>query len=134
MSDISDSLYNGSTSAGKRRVLVAEDDFMIRKMLKSICEMSGCEVVTAAHGIEALDIYVREHDTLGLILTDNDMPHMKGTELMRQIKQKGNGVPVVLVSGDTFRPEEWQGMGFADYLQKPYRLAEIMGCIEKYLG
>ncbi len=116
----------------RKKILVAEDRESLRDLMRSICESTGHDVYAVENGAQALDFYVQCQPDL--ILTDFKMPQMDGIQLLEGIQQRGNGVPVVLVSGSGFNRHEIISRGFADYVAKPYKPSQITECIEKYLG
>jgi len=67
-----------------QRVLVAEDDPVVRSMLQRLLRDAGFEVRTAKHGDEALGIALRASGAFDLVVTDVRMPLMDGLELARR--------------------------------------------------
>ncbi|MFH1064411.1 MAG: response regulator [Candidatus Woesearchaeota archaeon] len=125
MSDISEKI------SSRKKILVAEDRDELRELLRITCELAGHDVYDAEDGVTALDIY--QQCPLDLIITDFEMPHMDGMQLLENIRARGNGVPVVLVSGNRLDRHEIISKGFVDYLQKPYSPWQIMDCIARYV-
>ncbi len=128
MSDISDELGE----AGNKVILIADDDAQIRRIMKMICSGDGYEVHTVEDGQKAFEFYMAKKPDL--IFTDQNMrPGMNGFELIEKIKQYGNGVPVVLVSGDTLTRDGVIAHGFADFISKPYHADDIIERINTYI-
>ena len=76
--------------------LVVDDEPVARLMVKLSLERLGCTpVLEAADGIDAQQV-LREHPEVALVLTDIMMPRMDGNEFLRQLKQNGAGVPVIV--------------------------------------
>jgi CheY-like chemotaxis protein len=81
----------------KYKVLLAEDELAINRLLRRYLEMLGFEVVAATNGREAFDLYGSEHPDL--LLSDINMPEMSGLELLSRIRATGQALPAILVSG-----------------------------------
>jgi CheY-like chemotaxis protein len=81
----------------KAAILCVDDEEIPRTLRKLVLQKQGYEVVAVASGKEALTILATRH--FDLVLTDQMMPGMLGTELTRQIKLATPAVPVVIISG-----------------------------------
>lgn len=82
------------------KILVVDDDFLIREFLSDILLASGkYEVVSAENGREALDLY-RQDGEIGLILSDMNMPVMDGLSMLKELRREGAEVPVVVITGN----------------------------------
>ena len=106
--------------------ILCVDDERIPLLLRvRVLEKAGFEVISAASGTQALEIL--ESRSFDLVLSDQLMPGMTGTQLARTIKQNYEGLPVVLVSGVNEMPE---GVEFADQfiskLDGPVSLCEAL--------
>lgn len=78
------------------RVLIAEDDDLVRNLLRAIAERNGCEAATAADGAEALDLLQRSE--FELILLDLMMPVMSGYELITHLRAMKDRPAVLVVT------------------------------------
>jgi CheY-like chemotaxis protein len=90
---------NGDPAPVRRRVLVAEDDAVVRTMLQRLLQEAGFEVRTARHGNEALGIALRGSDVFDLVVTDVRMPVMDGWELGRRLRERWPNLPLLYISG-----------------------------------
>jgi CheY-like chemotaxis protein len=93
----------------KAVILCVDDEENPLLLRKCVLQKAGYEVLTARSGKEALEL-VAEHK-LDLIITDQLMPGMSGTDLAKQIKERYPELPVVLLSGVNYIPA---GVGLAD--------------------
>jgi CheY-like chemotaxis protein len=93
----------------KAVILCVDDEEIPRTLRKLVLQKQGYEVVTASSGKEALAILATRH--FDLVLTDQMMPGMVGTELTRQIRIAKPTIPVVIISGVNELPAE---SSFAD--------------------
>jgi two-component system KDP operon response regulator KdpE len=107
------------------RVLVADDEPAIRKVVRDALERDGHEVVAAIDGQEALERF--EEGTFDLVVTDLAMPRVDGLELVKEIR-RSSAVPVLVL---TVRGEEREkvrllDLGADDYVTKPFGVAELV--------
>lgn len=109
----------------KERILIVDDEPMIRKSVKTVFEREGMDVVTAAGGQEALDELGRQ--TFDLIILDVMMSPMDGFYVVNIIRRKNILTPVLFLSGN--QEEESKilaiSLGGDDYLTKPFSLAML---------
>ncbi|MEA3359825.1 MAG: diguanylate cyclase [Thermodesulfobacteriota bacterium] len=109
-------------------VLIAEDDPVSRKLLEKHLAKVGYNVVSAANGQEALEIFKREF--FPIVISDWMMPKMNGLELCKAIrsdKSKKGYVYIVLLTGKNSKEDIIEGLeaGADDYLTKPFNRAEL---------
>ena len=111
------------------RILIAEDETIIRLDLRGALETAGYEVREARDGVEAVAV-AREWQP-DLAMLDVKMPNLDGIEAARQIIA-GQPVPIVLVTAyaDRALVERAVGAGVFGYLVKPFREAEIVPAVE----
>ncbi|MDK9700469.1 MAG: response regulator [bacterium] len=112
-------LFPGATKHS--RVLIVDDDDGIRDILRQVLIAEQYEVMTAANGLEALDIMSR--NSFDLIMTDAMMPRLDGYELIRTIKENPltRLIPCVMVTALDSRDAWVAGItvGADDFLTKP---------------
>jgi CheY-like chemotaxis protein len=85
-------------------ILCVDDEETPRTLRKLILQKQGYQVVTAASGDEALEVLNRAH--IDLVLSDQMMPGMTGTELTKSVKAIRPAMPVILISGVNEIPED----------------------------
>ena len=109
------------------KILVADDDEEIRKVIISILTQQGLEVIQAGNGDATLAAAVSESPDL--ILLDILMPGMSGFDVLRKLKESGptKAIPVIVVSGLTSAEDENEAMkaGALDYIAKPWAPGEL---------
>lgn len=86
-------------------VLVAEDEPAIRRLLVTVLEQRGFEVVAATSGDEALVLADRHEGGVDLLVTDIVMPGLSGTELAARLRSAHPNLDVLFISGYTQHPE-----------------------------
>jgi DNA-binding response OmpR family regulator len=85
------------------KILVVDDEKNILKLYKAELEDEGYSVVTANSGVEALEVFDREHPDM--VTLDIMMPEMDGIQVLRQIKQKNAQVPVIMLTAYDYRDD-----------------------------
>ena len=118
----------------KSRVLVADDDEEIRKILSNILKKKGFKVVTAPDGQQAMEkIYF---DTPDAVLLDVRMPGLNGMDVLKKIKTIDDNLPVVLITAyaDTHQAVEAIKEGAYDYLAKPFDNNQVLWITSRALA
>jgi DNA-binding NtrC family response regulator len=115
----------------KIRVLVVDDDNLLRRLVTEQLARSGFEAAPAAGAQEALDA-LRETD-YDVVLLDIQMPGMSGLDALRQIRQMEDAPEVIMLTADTSLSTGIEAMrlGAYDYLTKPSTLDEMEAVIRK---
>lgn len=108
------------------QILVAEDNVNSAKLLKIILNQAGYNVITAADGIEAMEIMDSKH--VDLIVLDVMMPRMDGFEFTRLLRQAGNNTPILMVTAKHQNEDKCEGFiaGTDDYMVKPINENEFL--------
>lgn len=109
----------------KGRILIVDDDQVVRVLLRRMLTPSVEAIHEAASGVEALAILEREK--VDVLITDLHMPEMDGLELMRQARSLFSGLQVIVVTGDDSRDAILTAMrlGAINYLIKPIQVEEL---------
>jgi CheY-like chemotaxis protein len=89
---------------GSITILCVDDEETPRTLRKLILQKQGYQVVTAASGAEALEVLSQAN--ISLVLSDQMMPGMTGTELTKSVKAMRPAMPVILISGVNEVPED----------------------------
>lgn len=115
------------------RILVVEDEDLIRDMLVLALEEEGYEVVTAIDGQTALTFLQDPESTLGqipfdLLILDLMLPQINGLDICRLIRHQGNPVPILILSAKGSETDRVLGLevGADDYLTKPFSMRELI--------
>lgn len=114
-------------------ILVVDDEPSIRRVTQRILELHGYQVLTAAHGAEALDLPQLRSREIDLILTDLTMPVMDGTALVRTLRRQGSMVPIVAVSGREGSAAVLGGGEAIRFLPKPYTPVQLLTTLRQAL-
>jgi DNA-binding response OmpR family regulator len=109
------------------RVLVADDDLWILRMISTVLERRGHSVTLASDGAEALAAAITSPPDL--LITDINMPRMDGWELIEALRERDNlaDLPVIVLSELTDEDSRVRGykLGVEDYVAKPFRFDEL---------
>ncbi|KQN52489.1 histidine kinase [Pseudomonas sp. Leaf48] len=132
---LNDARLDTLNSQPRGRVLLVEDNPVNQLVAKGMLGKLGCEVVTAAHGAEALDqLELRDFD---LVLMDCNMPVMDGYEASRQIRHSGRWpqLPIVALTANAMSEERerCRAAGMSDYLAKPFRREELAALLDLWI-
>ena len=119
-------------SAPPLKVLVVDDEPPIRKLLRMGLGTQGYHIIDAPNAKAALDLMAHEPD---LVILDLGLPDMQGLELLRQIRQRREDVPIVVLSsrGDEVAKVEALDIGADDYVTKPFGMEELLARIRAAL-
>lgn len=86
-------------SGGTETVLLVEDDETVRGLSRTILDHFGYNVIEAANGHTALQLFVENRDQIQLVITDVVMPGMNGAALVEHIQKLAPNIPVLMISG-----------------------------------
>lgn len=113
------------------RLLIADDDEELVKMLKSYLEIKGFEILTAGDGLEVLEKLSKNPD---LIFLDINMPRMDGIEVCRKIRNE-TACPILFLTARVEEQDRVNGLlsGGDDYITKPFSLKELEARITAHL-
>ena len=127
------------------RVLIADDEAIVRAQLRRSLELRGYTVVEAADGRAALAALVPASGAAGavaavavvdVVILDMTMPDLDGAEVLRRLRAAGSRVPVVISSGylDVAVERRLPRGEFQGFLAKPYGATELVNAIERARG
>jgi two-component system cell cycle sensor histidine kinase/response regulator CckA len=118
------------------RVLVVDDEEMIREICLEMFRELGFEALAAAGGEEALCIFREQADRINLVLLDHSMPGMSGFVLFKELRKIRPDIPVLLASG--YSEEEvtgsFKGLGLNGFIQKPFNLTRLSDTVRRVLN
>jgi two-component system, OmpR family, KDP operon response regulator KdpE len=119
-------------SAAPLKVLVVDDEPPIRKLLRMGLSTQGYDILDAPSGRVALELIAQTPD---LIILDLGLPDIDGLELLRQIREKHEGVPIVVLSsrGEEAAKVQALDLGADDYVTKPFGMDELLARIRAAL-
>jgi DNA-binding NtrC family response regulator len=115
-----------------KKILIVDDEPMIRETLGTLLRMVGYLPVLAGDGNEAFSVFLQ--DTFDLVLSDIRMPGSDGVELLKKIKDAKPAIPVLLMTGysDIDRSQAIE-LGAADLIRKPFSFDSVLAKLESHL-
>jgi two-component system, cell cycle sensor histidine kinase and response regulator CckA len=117
---------------GHERILVVEDEPQVARLTRTILERLGYEVLVAADGREAIELFEREQQEIHLVLLDRSLPGLRGDQVFEHLVALRPDLPVVVSSGDAALAHE-SFPGAFRILQKPYAPALLGSVIREAL-
>lgn len=114
------------------KILIAEDDEDIIKLIKLYLENEKYEVFCATNGIDALNI--AENNDIDLLVLDIMMPKLNGYEVTKKIRENSN-MPILILSAKNLHSDKILGLdlGADDYIAKPFNPLEVIARIKSLL-
>jgi PAS domain S-box-containing protein len=111
---------------GTETILLAEDDPLVRNMIKQILEKSGYTVIEAKDGVAAIEVYKENAEEIKLLLLDMSMPNMGGKEAFSKISEISSAIKVIFMSGyiSDDRAAEMTKEGH-EFIPKPIDMASL---------
>jgi PAS domain S-box-containing protein len=131
-SDPPSAVSEQTPSPPPRLVLLADDNDSVRSLAAAYLRQAGFEVLQAADGQEAVAVFQRNCERIDLVILDQMMPHLTGSDALGQMRRIRPAVRALLVSGsvgaDLPGPGEVQGV-----ITKPYRQRELLQAVQQAL-
>ena len=126
----------GVLHRGNERILLVEDDDLVRRLAKRALEKKGYIVLDAEDGRQAMEIIMRTRPELDLLLTDIIMPELNGKELSDQIKELYPSIRIIFMSGYSSDVVSRYGVGNSDpyFLSKPFSVESLAEKVLMALG
>jgi CheY-like chemotaxis protein len=118
-----------------RRLLLVEDEPLVRRHLKELLCADGGDVVACADTGEALRAFRGSPWDFHLIVTDQTMPGMSGAEMLREVRNLNDAVPALMLSGyaHVVSEEQRAQLRIAEVLLKPLMGEELEAAIQRVL-
>jgi len=112
-------------TAAPLKVLVIDDEPPIRKLLRMGLSTQGYDILEAPNGKTALEMLGQKPD---VVILDLGLPDVQGHELLRTIRSRNEGVPIVVLSsrGDEAGKVQALDLGADDYVTKPFGMDELL--------
>jgi len=119
---------DGVAQSGPKKVLLAEDEPMVRNLMQRLLLSWGYRVLSARNGREAMEIAEEHEGPIDLLVSDVTMPEMDGPELAETLQAKRPRLQIILLS-------EYSNTGFVlrrgwTFIQKPFELQKLRAAVE----
>jgi len=124
-----------STAEHSGTILVVDDEVTVRDVSERMLRNSGFDVITARDGMEALEKFRNHTDEIVGVLLDATMPGMDGPQTFENLRHIREDIRVILSSGynEQEATERFADKGLAGFIQKPYRINELIDIIDEVL-
>ena len=118
----------------KLKILVVDDESRMRKLVKDFLVKQNYEVLEAADGSDALDIFFDQQEEIALIILDVMMPKVDGWQVCREVRNYSK-VPIIMLTARGDEHDELQGfeMGVDEYIAKPFSPKILVARVEAIL-
>ena len=133
--DNEETVVEGELDLTNKNVLVVDDNTLNLKVATKLLKPYKCNVEVCESGFACLD-KIKEGKTYDIILLDDMMPKMKGSETLTRLKQiDGFNIPVIALTANAIQgmKEQYLLLGFDDYLAKPIEKNELYRVLNKYV-
>ncbi len=121
---------------GSGRVLLVEDEDVVRNFAARALARQGYEVLEAGTGVEALEVFEREKGRVDIVVSDVIMPEMDGPTLLKELRKATPGLKFIFVSGypdDAFKKSLDENEAYA-FLPKPFTLPQLAAKVKEQLS
>lgn len=114
-----------------RKILVAEDEDVIRDFIVINLNRAGYDVLESTNGVEALEKYSVNQD-IDIVLLDVMMPEKDGFSVCKEIRQNNKDIGIIMLTAKTQEMDKISGlmMGADDYIAKPFSPSELVARID----
>ncbi|HMM61151.1 MAG TPA: response regulator, partial [Candidatus Rifleibacterium sp.] len=122
--------------SGSGRVLIVDDEEILRAIGRAMLESMGYDVLLAVNGREAVDLFKKMPEEIDLVILDMIMPVMGGKETLAELKKIRSDCRILVASGFARESElsEMKKLGINGSIRKPFRLAELSRAIAGVMG
>jgi DNA-binding response OmpR family regulator len=114
-------------------ILIAEDEVMVRNLIRHILQAEGHEILAAADGYEALELSRKYDGTIDMLITDIKMPRMDGLALIEKLRKERPNMRILIMSGHFSEELRGQEAGFT-FLRKPFPPGVFLDKVRKVLS
>ena len=126
---------NGQIPIGCERILFVDDEEILTTMGKTMLERLGYHVTVRNSSLEALETFQNQPDKFDIVITDQTMPGMTGSDLSRRMLQIRPDIPIILCTGYStiISEEKAKSMGIKEFAFKPLAKKDMAKLIRKVL-
>ena len=111
------------------KILVVDDDDSVRGVMAQMLAVLGYAVVTAANGLDAVDLFSSQPEQIHLVVTDLRMPVMDGYEVVDRIRELKPVARIICMSSYSTAAHP----AGTTFLAKPFTLAAVKDCVDRVL-
>ena len=127
--------HSSENWSGYGMALIADDEEAIRSITTTLLERRGFEVISAADGQEAVDLYTQHAEDVTFLLLDINMPGLNGLEAALRIRHINPNVPILFMSGYPREEvmERFEDKEHTDFIKKPFEIVALTKTIRSVM-
>mgnify|MGYP001214516284 FL=1 len=117
-----------------KQILIVDDQYGIRILLKEVFQKEGYKTFQAANGNQALDIV--RNEKIDLVLLDMKIPGMDGIEILKRMREINKDISVFIMTayGELDMIQEAKQLGALQHFTKPFDINELRAEVKKLIG
>ena len=117
----------------KAHIMVVDDEASVAEFMGDLLESRGLTVTVKTSPVEALELFYVDPHVFDIVVTDQTMPKMTGTELAHELLKKRRELPIILYTGhgEDMDEEQLKDLGIQAYIKKPVELETLFALISK---
>lgn len=130
-----ESVPEGEIKHGSGRIILVDDEEVVRDVAAAMLETIGYDVIQAAGGQDAVELFKDNHDTIDLAIIDMIMPKMGGRECFLAFREIDPNMRAILSTGFGLdgAAQEIIDLGMQGFIQKPYVLRELSNAVARVM-
>lgn len=118
-----------------KRIMTVDDSASVRQMVSFTLKNAGYDVLEAADGQEALELFQKE--PVDMVITDLNMPRMDGIELIRCARRlpAGKFIPIIMLTSESQSNKKQEGKeaGASGWIVKPFKPEQLLAVVQRVL-
>ena len=120
---------------GKGKILIVDDEQVLREMTRTILESFGYEILMAENGRKALEVIAGNPSAIDMVLLDMIMPGLTCKETIKGIQNRAPALKILLTSGfsEDKRIRELMDMGVEEFIRKPFTLQKLTEAVKRIM-
>lgn len=122
----------GIAQKGKAKILVVDDNFILRELMETVLLSYGYSCVCVEDGLAAINLL--KNETFDMVISDIEMPRLNGLELLSHVKNKYPETKIIMISGK-YRPDS-TGLSINNahhFLAKPFSVNLFLSTVNSVL-
>ncbi|MHC4363384.1 MAG: ATP-binding protein, partial [Planctomycetota bacterium] len=133
--EIQEPQSSGQLTRDKEVILLVDDEEVMVDVTRQILDRLGYEVIAKTNSVDALEAFQEEPGKFDLVITDQIMPNMTGTQLAEKLISIRPDISIILCSGfpENVTPEQLESIGIKEFILKPVTRQEIAKIIRREL-
>lgn len=130
-----ENMSENEMGGGKEKILIIEDEEMLRDLAREVLASKGYEVITAVDGEEGIEVFTKNQRDIKLVVSDLGLPKLSGKDVLKKVKSINPAVKIIVATG-FIDPEEKSDIfksGASDIVPKPYTPRDLSAKVREVL-